>query len=720
MDEHPLTCHHCGLPAPSMRRHRDGPVFCCYGCRIAHEIAAPGYADTAVGPRNTLLLRLGLGIFLTMNLMAFNGLLYWRHVFDPRISDGAVEQYEPIAGVVAYLLMFLGTLVMATLGVPMAADVVAESRGRWRIDANLLILIGVLSAYALSVINTLRGDDHLYFDTAAVILVLVTLGRYLDSLARTRATQATRQLLATLPDMASVRRDDAIIEIAAREIRRGDVVRVRPGETIPADGVAIEGQTYVDEASLTGESQPRAVAATDQVLAGTICLDGLIWIRAEAVGADLAIALMQRMLEEARLKQPRIGLLADRIAAVFVPGVVLLALGVFAHRFIAGDAVAGLLNALSVLLISCPCALGLAAPLATWTALGRAARRGILIDSGRTLERAAAARHVFFDKTGTLTCRQMRLVKIEHEATFTEAEALRLAASIESGSTHPIARTLLAVAAERRLSLLPLSELTTIAGCGLSAVIHGATYQLGRFHADQPREAQDGLLRIELMSGRRWLARFTLGEQLRGDALEAVHRLADMGITVEVLTGDQPGPARQVQQHLGVNVHPCLLPVDKVRYLEDRRTKHHGAVAMVGDGINDAPVLAAADVAFAMGSASDLARQAGHVHLINDSLLAVVQTLTLARHAMRRIRLNLVWAFGYNGVGLVLAAAGMLNPVIAALAMLGSSLFIVMTSRGAGDVRSSIMERNDTGVESPQMPVSPSRKYLVPEPEVPK
>lgn len=636
------ACVHCSLPIPRSRR---GDRYCCYGCHLAHQLAAASAASGDAKP-NTLLLRLGLGLFLTMNLMVFNWLITWRHVFE----NSAVESdYAPLASLVAYGLLFLCTLVLVTLGVPLAADVM--SRKRFGIDADLLILLGVGAAYGLSAINTFRGDDHLYFDTAAVILVLVTLGRYLDSRTRAAATAQTNSLLDAIPS------DPVAI---------GDTVAVAAGMAIPVDGVVLTGEAHIDEATLTGESRPRTVSPGDSVLAGSTCLDAMVTVRATAVGDGRAIARMQAMLDDARLRQPRIALLADQVAQVFVPSVLALAIGVFVFHAYQGDAARGLFDGLSVLLISCPCALGLAAPLATYAALGRAAKRGILIESGDALERAAAVGTVCFDKTGTLTCRAMVMEQMEPD----DDALLAIAASIEQGANHPIAAAIRDAAKQRGVTLITPTSVTVEPGKGLTAVVDGERYDL----------TGDAL-----SCGGDVVARFTFRESLRAEAAEAIAQLRIMRIKTVMLSGDRAEHAKRVADALEMPYFSQLLPDAKVHQLEAMRGKG-GAVAMVGDGLNDAPVLAAADVSMAMGSAADLARQAGSVHLMRDDLLAVPMTLRIARHTMSRIRLNLLWAFGYNGVGIVLAASGMLSPVLAALAMLGSSLLIVITSRGAGEV----------------------------------
>lgn len=414
MSEDGAFCRHCDLPVPAGLRSGDGPWFCCFGCRFAYRLALPAAeAEKAGGaspPPNTLLLRLGLGVFLAINIMVFSWLGYSREVFGAAATGGG---YGALAGLFSYLTLFLCTLVMVLLGVPLLADswrrLVArgpsggDSPTTARLDAQLLIVIGVFAAYLLSAIHTLRGEGSLYFDTAAMVLVIVTLGSYLDAGAKRRAAAAATQLLASLPTTMWVRRGDGAVEVAGDVVEPGDLVRVRPGETVPVDGIVDEGSSRVAEASLTGESQPRAVEPGDRLLAGTVSLDGQLWVRAEKVGDDTVVALMERSLAQARGLQPPVQRLADRVAAIFVPGVLLLAIAVFALGAWRGDWSGGMLTALSVLLISCPCALGLAAPLASWHALRRAAEQGILIDSPATLELAATVEQLFLDKTGTLT-----------------------------------------------------------------------------------------------------------------------------------------------------------------------------------------------------------------------------------------------------------------------------------------------------------------------------
>jgi Cu2+-exporting ATPase len=698
-------CLHCDLPVPRGRRGGSGGAYCCFGCRIAYEVTRAG--DAGVEPAGGLQLRLGLGIFLAMNIMVFSGVFYARELFGEAAAP--TGGFVDLVALLRYLQMLLATLVLVLLGGPLLLDALDRLRGpAWagegggwssRVDANLLICIGVVSAFALSVVHTLRGAGSVYFDTAAMILVVVTLGRFLEASARRRASGSARRRLADLPDRAWRRRASAleeVEEVEASALGRGDRVRVRPGEAVAVDGRVTEGRARIDESTLSGESRPRTVEPGDEVHAGTVSLDGQLWVEAKAVGEQRVAARVQQMLEHARSEQPPIQRVVDRVAAFFVPAVAALALGVFVLGAAAGEPTAALWRAMSVLLISCPCALGLAAPLASWHALRRAAERGILVRSAATLERVAGVGRVFFDKTGTLTESVPSLERIDVAPGVERRVALRLAASLETSSLHPLGAAIVKAARESDVAPLAVTDARPLPGIGIEGRVDGRRLRLGsrRLLAGLEEGSAAGLgeLRepdeatvVYLLEADRALARFVLTERPRGDAAAAVGTLRAMGLDCRLLSGDRPSAVTRLGLQLGLSAAGGLLPQDKVAALREARLDGTPA-AMVGDGINDAPVLAAADVGIAVGSAADLARNAGNVLLIADRLDRVPLILAIARHCKRRIRLNLVWAFAYNSVGIALAAAGRLDPIFAALAMLGSSLSVVLVSRGAGRV----------------------------------
>ncbi len=702
------SCFHCFLPVPPGRRGGSGPWFCCFGCRFASELSRPAAQEgkeSAPLPANTLLLRLGLGIFLTLNIMVASWLSYAQEIFGdgalPRGADGA------LTAVFGYLALFLCTLVLVLLGLPLLVDslrALGPAAGGRRLHAQWLIVLGVFSAFILSVVHTLKGEGSVYFDTAAMVLVIVTLGSYLEAGARRRAATSASRLLAALPQTAWILKDDSASneapsrfeEVPGDDLEVGQIVRVRPGETVPVDGTVVAGASQIGEASLTGESRPRPVEVGDYLLAGSSSLDGQILVEAKTVGKDTVLALMERSLAEARGKRPGIQRLADRVSAVFVPAVVLLALSVFMLWAYRGNPEKGVLTALSVLLISCPCALGLAAPLACWYGLRRAAEQGILIDSPATLERAAAVDRVFFDKTGTLSSPVLDLQELALAPGVVREQAMSWAMSLESASLHPIARAL----CSQQLTGCPPpvvpEDARTISGRGVEGRVEGRLLRFGGCRwARKLGLGRDPLFATEtdhdtshlfLMDEEKILARYRLMEVARPDAVETLNRLRRRSLAVEILSGDGQRPTARFAGLLGVKAEGELLPQEKVRRLEEARrgSPLSGALAMVGDGINDAPVLAAADVGIALGSASDLARRSGHVRLTSDRLDRLPILLDLARDVRRRIRWNLAFAFGFNTLGVLMAAVGWLSPIFAAAAMVSSSLLVVRISRGAG------------------------------------
>lgn len=698
------SCRHCGLPVPASRHRGSEPGFCCFGCRFAYRLALPatalGDGEEVAAPPSTLLLRLGFGIFLALNVMVASWLGYSQELFGDAARARGIDALLP--GLFSYLALFLTTLLVVMLGLPLLAGVLRPSRGSRNpftalgLNAQTLIVIGVFAAYLLSALHTLRGEGSLYYDTAAMVLVIVTLGSYLEASAKRRATVSAKRVLSVLPTTVRVRRGAALCELPVDRVRPGELVQVRPGETVPIDGEVVEGSSRVDESSLTGESRPRTAEGGTKLLAGGANLDGQLWLRAEQVAGDTVLAQMERSLAAARAGRPPMQRLADRVAAVFVPGVVLIAVATFATRAWHGQAETGLLTALAVLLISCPCALGLAAPLACWHGLRRAAEHGILIDSAATLERAAAIDRLCFDKTGTLTRPEPVVERLSVAPGVDERQALTWAAGLESASRHPIAEAVVARAVERGIEPPLPAVAATVPGMGVEGVIDGRTLRLGSSRwvekcglADQTsagavRGAETGA--FFLMDDERVLARFDLAETLRPGAAEAVDGLRRLGIEVSLLSGDRGGPTRRLAERLEVRAESELLPNDKVRRLAAARGR--GRIAMVGDGINDAPVLASADIGIALGSASDLARRSGNVRLISDALDRVPMLIRIARDVRRRIRLNLLWAFGFNTFGIALAATGWLTPVFAALAMVLSSLIVVRISSRAGAIES--------------------------------
>ncbi len=698
------SCVQCGLPVrrPAKKSGGSALAFCCLGCAVVHRLALPSMQGGGTGSGSTVLLRLGLGIFLTLNVMVASWLSYSSEILGVEPAAGGESA---LAAMAAYLAMTLTTCVVALLGVPLLVDSVRALVLERRLDAQLLVVLSVFSAFVLSVVHTVRGSGSLYFDTAALVLVIVTLGAQMEASARRRAGAHARRLLVDLPSGARVWRDGAWDEVPPSELEVGERVQIPAGETVAVDGVVEEGESQVDEACLTGESRPRFVAAGDALLAGAQNFDGRLVVRVGRPAADTVLAQMERSLRQARGSRPPVQRLADRIAAIFVPGVVVLALSLLVVLWARGSAAEGLIRALSVLLIACPCALGLAAPLASWVGLRRAARLGVLVDSAATLERAAAVDRLFVDKTGTLSVPDPALDSIVTAEGLSRGEALSMAAALETASRHPVAAAVLEAAAAAGTRPCEVERARQVVARGVEGRIDGRKVRLGSARWAREHGVDPGRLTgaVDADSGSegsaadgkegeglvlfddRPLAVFELAERPRPDVVPMLRQLHATGVEVRLLSGDEESRVRAFAERFGLQAQGELSSEDKLAVVREAasRSGGRGAVAMLGDGVNDAAVLAGADVGISVGSASDLARRAGNVRLVGDRLTAVPELLTLARDVRRRIRWNLAFAFGFNSVGVTLAAFGVLTPVFAALAMLLSSLAVLRISTRA-------------------------------------
>ena len=578
-------------------------------------------------------------------------------------------------------------------------------------NMDLLVAIGTSAAFGLSVALLLTAPSgqglHLYFESAAVVITLVLFGKWLEGRAKRQTTDAIRALNALRPDSARVLRDGGEIELPLAQLRVGDVVLVRPGERVAVDGDVIDGTSHVDESLLTGESLPIAKQRGDRVIGGAVNAEGVLRVRTTALGAESTLARIARLVESAQAHKAPIQRLVDRVSAVFVPVVLLAALlTLLAWGLLAGQWTQGLLNAVAVLVIACPCALGLATPTAIMVGTGVAARHGILIKDAQALELAHAVRIVAFDKTGTLTEGRPRLLALHAVSGEAEATLLELAAALQAGSEHALARAVLDARPAGSSPPLAASDVRAIAGRGIGGTVNGRVLRLGserlmhELHADidaEPAAAasalqQQGrtvswLAELQPDGSARLLALLAFGDVLKPGAGPAVAELKRLGVTTLLISGDNAGAARAVGAALGIDdVRAEVLPGDKAEVVASLRASGGGAkVAMVGDGINDAPALAAADVGIAMAGSdaagrvlgTDAAMQAAGVTLLRGDLMMVAQTIELSRRTTSKIRQNLFWAFVYNVVGIPLAALGMLNPMIAGAAMALSSASVV-------------------------------------------
>jgi copper-transporting P-type ATPase V len=595
-------------------------------------------------------------------------------------------------------MVAVATPVQFGIGWPFLREAARRARRRTA-NMDTLIAVGTLAAYGFSVVQLATGGMELYFETAILLIAFLTLGRYLEARARGRAGQAIRALLEVGAKQARVLRDGAEVMVPVDQVTVEDLLRVRPGEKIPVDGEVVEGTSAVDESMLTGESVPVDKAPGDRVAGATVNTSGVLAVRATAVGADTALAQIVRLVERAQAGKGHLQRLTDRISAVFVPLVLAVAALTFAAWAVLGDdPVTGLVAAVAVLIIACPCALGLATPTAIMVGTGRGAELGVLIKSVEVLERTRAITTVVVDKTGTLTHGQMALTDVVAADGVDQARLLRLAGAAEAASEHPIGAAL-AAAARRQGQLPAASRFQAVAGQGVCADVPAdggalVTVWVGRrkLAADAgllvPEAIEAAAERLQLQGKTAVLVGWqgevrgvlAVADTLKDGAGELVGRLHAMGLEVAMLTGDNQATAQAIAAEVGADrVLAEVLPQDKVG--EIARLQGDGeVVAMVGDGVNDAPALVQADLGIAVGSGTDVAIQASDLTLLRGDLEGVAVAIALSRRTYRTIVQNLLWAFGYNTAAIPLAAAGLLDPVIAGAAMALSSVSVVTNS----------------------------------------
>ena len=585
-------------------------------------------------------------------------------------------------------------------------------RGAWvnlkhgAANMDTLIALGSLTAFFFSVaVLVFKLESHVYFETAAMIVALILVGKYLEAKAKGETSAAIRALINLQPPIARVLRGGVETEVPVANVRAGEIIVVRPGEKIPVDGVVTMGRSAVDESMITGEALPVEKKTGDTVIGATINTSGSFQLRATNVGRDSALAQIIGLVKAAQGSKAPVQRLVDRISGVFVPVVLVIALLTFAVWFwlVGVSLTNALMFAVAVLVIACPCALGLATPTAIMVGTGLGAQHGILIKNAESLERAVALTTVVLDKTGTITAGKPALTDVL-TLDFTEAELLRLAASAERGSEHPVGAAIVRGATERSISLSQPTEFNAIAGGGIEATVDGKQIVIGSPRLISERGADLSAVQAEierLQAHGRTAMPVLVDGQLAGvlavaDTIKpsspaAMLALRDLGLQVVMLTGDNQRTAEAIGREAGIErVIADVLPADKAAHI--KRLQAEGAVvAMVGDGINDAPALAQADVGMAIGTGTDVAIEASDITLLRGDLLAVPQAIMLSRRTMRTIRWNLFWAFIYNVIGIPLAAGLLfpstgwqLSPLIAAGAMAFSSVFVVTNSLRLG------------------------------------
>lgn len=564
-------------------------------------------------------------------------------------------------------------------------------------NMDLLVALGTSAGYGISVYEVLRtsgsGAGHYYFEASAVVITLVLLGKWLEGRAKHQTAAAIRALQALRPATAILQRGSEEIEVSIETIQPGDKVVVKPGRQIPVDGKIIEGSSYIDESMLTGESLPVIRQRDDKVTGGAINGEGRILVETLVIGSETMLARIIRLVENAQAAKAPIQRLVDRVSAIFVPIVLLIALAtVMGWWLVSGDIQQAIINAVAVLVIACPCALGLATPTATMVGTGVAARNGILIKDIEALELMHKASTVAFDKTGTLTLGQPTLVAAIPFLSD-ENQLLRLSAALQMNSEHPLARAIVRTAQQQQVSVPVAQDAQALPGRGIAAKVEGRLLQLGNTRlmnelaidltplnnaaADLEAEGNTISWLADTTEKPQLLGLFAFGDQLKPGALEAVEHLHRLGVKTVMLTGDNQGSADRVAKALGIDkVFVNVLPEDKARIIKDLQREGE-KVAMIGDGINDAPALAVADVGIAMANGTDVAMHTAGITLMRGDPQMIADAIAISRRTYHKIRQNLFWAFIYNLIGIPLAAFGLLSPVIAGAAMAFSSVSVV-------------------------------------------
>jgi Cu+-exporting ATPase len=558
-------------------------------------------------------------------------------------------------------------------------------------NMDVLVAMGTSAAFALSVYNGFFNpyNSDLYFESSGMIITLILLGKYLEQKAKTKTSDAIKQLMSLQAKTATIIVDSEEKEVPIETVQAGDLLRVRPGEQIPVDGKIVAGQTTIDESMLTGESLPVDKQIDDQVFGGTVNTTGSIQFNATQVGSMTVLSRIIRMVEDAQGEKAPIQQIADKISKVFVPTVLGIALlTLLATGLFTGDWQQAIVHSVSVLVIACPCALGLATPTAIMVGTGLGAKSGILIKGGGALEKIAHLTTIVLDKTGTIT--EGKPVVADFDSS--DPQALAYLTSLEQYSEHPLAKAIYQYGKEQT-ELLPVENFESLTGQGVTGTINGTSYFVGSKRGLKERNisfSKERVLALEeegktvmfLTDQERVLALISVTDQVKHSSKAAIDALHQLGINVKMLTGDNPQTARFIGAQVGLqesDIVAEVLPEDKAQVVKELQGKNE-SVGMVGDGINDAPALALADIGIAMGSGTDIAMETADITLMNSDLLSVEKSIRLSKLTLRKIKQNLFWAFLYNVIGIPFAALGFLNPIIAGGAMAFSSVSVLLNS----------------------------------------
>ncbi|HHP7238293.1 heavy metal translocating P-type ATPase [Longibacter sp.] len=702
-------CDHCGLPVGEHPVSSDASAgsYCCYGCRMLDEAEASGHM-LEDERQQALLVRVFAGLLMAAFVMVLS------LAISSEYGLGAFRTLHHEVGTAHWVLLLVAIPALLLLGLPVARSALADLR-RGRLSLHVLFALGTGSAVAASAFSYIRGTGPVYIETAVMLLAIYTLGRYLTARAKGRTTTVLRHLL-DVPDATYRRLHPSAGPVGPGSIEPGDHIRVATGDVIPIDGVVEDGRAYVDESSLTGEARPAVRAPGASVYAGTATVDGALVVRAVAVGEERRLARVEQMMRRALERPPRIQQITDRIMRVLIPGVVILALATFAGWYVAAGFEKALYTALSVVLITCPCALGIAIPLTLVVGLGEGARDGVLVRDGETLMDLARVDTVVFDKTGTLTTVDSPSVEVYAEcaapvtgtrasamtamdgspskarAAWSEDAILALASGLEETSHHPIGRAIRERATD--LQAATIHDAETIPGGGIVGrwrhesgdalpVGIGNERVVERLAARVPPTVKerwtealsDGRTPMMLVVGNRVVGVIIVTERLRDGASQTLDRLRHRGLHIGVLTGDREAAGRRLEASLETEVQAGVTPENKARYV--RHLQDDGAVvAMLGDGINDAAAIAEADVGIARTDGAGVSIDAADIALYHPDLPVFADLVDLSHRTRGIVHQNLGWTFGYNAVGLGLAVAGLLHPIAAVVIMAGSSALV--------------------------------------------
>lgn len=675
-------CDHCGLPLGRFDYWRNdlgqqAGQFCCYGCYIGWQAARGGGDDVAAV---SFLIRLGVGAFLAMNIMLFSLLLYTGAL------DGIDLWLKPY---VHGLLWLLTTPVLIILGGPFFREALS-CLADGRLASSVLVVIGTTAAYGYSAIVTWQGGDRVYFDAVALVLVFFTLGRYLEAEGRARAARSLRPFLDAERQDVHCLVDGEEITLPLAEVTVGMQIRIEPGERIPVDGKVVDGVSTAEESSLTGEPWPAEKRPGANVLAGSTNGDGRLIVEAEAAGLASRWIAICRDVRTALSQPTRLQQLADKASQIFVPLVITIAAVTVWQNGQDGAMDTSLMAGLAVLVVACPCALGLASPLATSMATGRLAEAGIVLRSGAALETLASVRTMVLDKTGTLTAGRIQC-REEFGVDADPDDGLRRAASLAVHSKHPISKAICRIAIEHEIDGPAATEVEVIPGMGIRGIVDGETVTMGNARwlegegiglSDDMREkvasaAEQG--RMLVLVAWRQAARclLTFDDMTHPDAKMLIETLENDSVRPIVLTGDGAAQTERFCRSIGIDHWSAETTPEGKRDALKRIARDEGPLAMVGDGANDALALTSASVGIAVGNGTDVARETADIVLPPTGVAALPDLLRLARATKKTIATNLLWAFGYNGVAIGLATTGLLQPVIAAALMAGSSFVVV-------------------------------------------